>query len=67
MQWENRINSSQLSVCVAIGQVLIFLMLTFASSNSFANDSMAELATGGLVFTKSNDIEMQSEDLETAS
>ena len=30
----------------------------------FANDSTAELATGGLVFTvKSSDIEMQSEDL----
>jgi len=28
-----------------------------------ANDSSAELATGGLVLTKSNDIEMQSEDL----
>ena len=29
----------------------------------FANDSSAELATGGLELTKSNDIEMQSEDL----
>jgi hypothetical protein len=46
-----------------IRQVLISLPLIFSSTGSFANDSTAELATGGLVFTKSNDIEMQSEDL----
>lgn len=39
------------------------LLLTFAVTRVFANNSSAELATGGLVFTKSDDIEMQSEDL----
>ena len=33
------------------------------STSGFANDSTAELATGGLIFTKSDYIEMQSEDL----
>ena len=32
-------------------------------TGAFANDTTAELATGGLVFTKSEHIEMQSEDL----
>ena len=37
-------------------------LLSMATRGS-ANDTFAELATGGLVFTKSNDIEMHSEDL----
>ena len=39
------------------------LLLILAATRCFANDTSAELATGGLIFTKSNDIEMQSEEL----
>lgn len=39
-------------------------VLAFATiAAALANDSSAELATGGLLFTKTNDIEMRSEDL----
>ena len=42
---------------------LALAILILASTHSFANDSTAELATGGLVLTKSDDIEILSEDL----
>jgi Domain of unknown function (DUF4424) len=35
----------------------------FAASHAFADDSTAELATGGLVFTRTSDIEIRAEDL----
>jgi Domain of unknown function (DUF4424) len=35
----------------------------FAFGPAFADDSTAELATGGLAFVQTDDIEMQSEDL----
>ena len=38
-------------------------VLLLATGPVYANDSTAELATGGLVFTKTADIEMRSEDL----
>ena len=41
----------------------IFAIITALVFPCLANDSIAELATGGLVFTKSKDIEMRSEDL----
>jgi hypothetical protein len=37
--------------------------LALAPAQGIANDSTAELATGGLIFTKSKEIEMRSEDL----
>ena len=43
--------------------IVCLLAIILFAARSFANDSSAELATGGLVFTKSDDIEMQSEDL----
>jgi hypothetical protein len=36
---------------------------TLSNYSARANDSSVELATGGLVFVKNNDIEMLSEDL----
>jgi Domain of unknown function (DUF4424)/YARHG domain len=47
--------------CNIIG-VLAFLVFVVASQAD-ANDSSAELATGGLIFTTSNEIEMSSEEL----
>ena len=41
----------------------ISLSLITGCTGAVANDSTAELATGGLVFTKSEHVEMQSEDL----
>lgn len=38
-------------------------MICSVSTSILANDSMAELATGGLIFSKSQDVEMQSENL----
>lgn len=43
--------------------LLACLSVIFISTRVFSNDSTAELAAGGLVFTKSDDIEMLSEDL----
>ena len=43
--------------------LLILFSLILDCTGVFANDTTAELATGGLVFTKSEHIEMQSEDL----
>ena len=40
-----------------------FAIIAAISSSAFANDTTAELATGGLVFTRSDAIEMLSEDL----
>lgn len=42
---------------------LASLFLLLVGGRCLANDSTAELATGGLIFTKSADIEMLSEDL----
>jgi hypothetical protein len=45
---------------------MIFAAVTFCAFPlipAHANDSSAELATGGLVFVKNNNIEMASEDL----
>jgi Domain of unknown function (DUF4424)/YARHG domain len=42
---------------------LLFVMLVLTPARGFANDTTAELATGGLIFTRSQDIEMRSEDL----
>ncbi len=39
------------------------LLLALAASPALANDSSAELATGGLVFVRNDDVEMRSEDL----
>ncbi|MET3334595.1 MULTISPECIES: DUF4424 family protein [Bradyrhizobium] len=41
----------------------LFATISLASTAVNANDTTAELATGGLLFTKSPDIEMRSEDL----
>lgn len=43
--------------------VALILALGLAASDARANDSTAELATGGLVFVKNDAIEMTSEDL----
>jgi hypothetical protein len=40
-----------------------YVLLLHLNTAASANDTEAELATGGLVFTKSDDIEMQSENL----
>jgi hypothetical protein len=40
-----------------------FLLLTTGGSSLFANDSSAELSVGGLVFTRSAEISLESEDL----
>jgi len=45
-----------LSLALALGSCL--------SQAALANDSSAQLAAGGLVLTKSDSIEMQTEDLE---
>jgi hypothetical protein len=37
--------------------------MVLAAAPAFANDSTAELATGGLVFVRSDVIEMRSEQL----
>jgi hypothetical protein len=42
---------------------LVFLAGLLTATPAFTNDTSAELATGGLIFTKSDDVEMLSEDL----
>jgi Domain of unknown function (DUF4424) len=42
---------------------LICILPLVLSTRAFGNDTSAELATGGLIFEKSEDIEMRSEDL----
>ncbi|WP_050994345.1 DUF4424 family protein [Bradyrhizobium sp. YR681] len=44
-------------------RALLLIGATIAPTHIRANDSTAELATGGLIFTRSPDIEMRSEDL----
>ncbi|GGI24349.1 DUF4424 family protein [Bradyrhizobium guangdongense] len=44
-------------------RALLLVAATIAPPQARANDSTAELATGGLIFTRSPDIEMRSEDL----
>lgn len=46
-----------------IALVLTALAISALASAAFANDSTAELTTGGLVLSKSADIEMRSEEL----
>jgi Domain of unknown function (DUF4424)/YARHG domain len=50
---------------VMLKQLAFFCVLAAAliPNRGVANDTTAELATGGLVFTRSKDIEMRSEDL----
>jgi hypothetical protein len=43
--------------------LLTLVLVVFTPARVIANDTSAELATGGLIFTKSDNIEMQSEDL----
>ena len=38
-------------------------VVTLAALPAFANDTSAELSTGGLVFVRNDDVEMRSEDL----
>jgi len=40
---------------------------TAAAAPAFANDSSAELTTGGLVFVRNDNVEMQSEDLRISA
>src|SRR5689334_12716472 len=42
---------------------IFLILLIFCAGVAFANDSTAELAAGGLVFTKNAFIELQSEEL----
>jgi hypothetical protein len=44
-------------------KVAIALLASLAAMPAHANDSTAELATGGLVFVRNDDIEMRAEDL----
>ena len=46
-----------------IRTITFALMLTLGAAQAFANDTTAELKTGGLVFTRSGDIAMQQETL----
>jgi hypothetical protein len=48
------------AVCCALWTAVAY---SFFSAASYANDSTAELVTGGLTFSRSADIEMRSEDL----
>jgi len=43
-----------------IAAVVVFVVMTLSA---LANDSSAELATGGLVFVKNPDVKMLAEDL----
>jgi hypothetical protein len=51
----------------AMGFVLFVLLWVCLLGSALANDSSAELMTGGLVFTKNNDVEMLSEDLSIST
>jgi hypothetical protein len=42
---------------------IVLLLASLAAGTAVANDSTAELATGGLVFVQNDDVEMRSEDL----
>jgi hypothetical protein len=46
-----------------LSAALLAVGLSFAFGNAMANDTMAQLSTGGLVFITSQDIQMASEDL----
>jgi Domain of unknown function (DUF4424) len=48
-----------MKMCHALAGALFLI----SAETCLANDTTAELATGGLIFTKSNDVEMESEDL----
>ena len=51
----------------AMGFVLFVLLWVCLLGSALANDSSVELMTGGLVFTKNNDVEMLSEDLSIST
>jgi Domain of unknown function (DUF4424) len=42
---------------------IVFLAAALAGTAALANDTSAELTTGGLVFTRNDDVEMRAEDL----
>jgi hypothetical protein len=46
---------------------IVLLAAIIAASPALANDSTAELTTGGLIFVRSSDIEMRSEDLHIST
>jgi len=50
----------------ALSFVAVAVCLEAASSPALANDTSAELAIGGLTFTKNADISMESEELKIA-
>lgn len=50
-------SGSNIGVAIAVG------FLLYAAPAAHANDSTAELATGGLIFVQNDDVEMRSEDL----
>ena len=47
----------------AIHGMILAIALCIAGSEARANDSTAELATGGLIFVQNDDVEMRAEDL----
>jgi len=56
------------SSTVALAAALVgAAAVPFAWVNASANDSTAELATGGLVFVRNDNVEMRSEDLTSST
>ena len=55
-----------MKACFAAMSVLVAATCWEAASPSLANDSSAELAIGGLTFTKNEDISIESEELTIA-
>ena len=51
----------------AIHGMILACALGIAGSEARANDSTAELATGGLIFVQNDDVEMRAEDLFISS
>src|SRR6202162_4274998 len=50
-------------IALSLLSSVALLLPDAGGSSSFANDSSAELSVGGLVFTKSSDVSLKSEDL----
>jgi hypothetical protein len=65
MKRARRINRDGFEMCrkSAFFCALLIGLAWILNSHALANDTTAELATGGLVFTRTNDVEMQSEEL----
>lgn len=59
-----RANGLALAPLLLFGALLFGALLCSIAGTAHANDSTAQLAAGGLVLTKSDAIEMRSEDLE---